>query len=138
MKLRAEAVILLKNGQQVAGEVVQILLIQLPHDGAVDSHIPRVFRRRAVDKNVAGMHVRMKKTVAKHLGEKDFNPALGEQFDVNLLLFKRRDVAYRHAVNSLTHHHLLAGQWPVHFWHIDKIARLEVSPQLRRVGSFTL
>ena len=76
MKFGAEPIILLKNGEQVACEVIQILVVELTNNRAVHRNVAGVLWARAVNKDVTGMHISVKKTVAKYLSEKNLHPPL--------------------------------------------------------------
>ena len=107
-------------------------------DSAVHGHVARVFGGRAVDEDIARVHVGVKKAIPKYLSEKDLHAALGKQLDIYLLLLERRNIAYRHAIYPFADHDLLAGERPVHFGYIDQVTRFKVASQLRRVSRFTL
>ena len=66
----------LKNSEQIACEVIQISVVELTDNRAVHRNITGIFRMRAVNKDITGMHIRVKKTVAKYLSEKMLHPSL--------------------------------------------------------------
>ena len=80
----------------------------------------------------------MKKTVAEHLCKKDFDAALCQQFDIHLFLLQRLNITHRRAIDALADHHLLAGEWPMHFRHINQIPGRKVATQLGGICGFSL
>ena len=69
---------MLKNSQQIAGEVIQILFVYLANNRTVDRHVARVIGFGAVDEDVAWVHIGMEKAVAKNLGEENLHATLGQ------------------------------------------------------------
>ena len=78
MQFGAESVVLLENGQQIAREVIQILLVYLTNNRTVDRHVARIIRFGAVDEDVARVHVGVEKAVAKYLSEENLHAPLGQ------------------------------------------------------------
>jgi hypothetical protein len=138
MKFGAQPVILLKNGEQIPRQVIQVLVIDLANDGAVDRYVSGILGLGAIDKNIARVHIGVKETVAEYLREENFDAALCQQLDINLFALERFDVTDGHAVYSLADHDLLTRQWPVHLGNVDEITVLKVPPQLCSIGRLSL
>ena len=120
----------MENSEQIARQIVKILFIELADNGAVHSNISRVIWLAAVHKNITRVHVGVKKTVAKYLGEENFNAAFSQQFQIDLFPLEGVNVANRHTVNALADHYVLAGQRPVHLRDVNQLAGLKVPLEL--------
>ena len=70
--------ILLKKGDKIFGQVTFICRIQSADNATIDPNILWVQWFVRGDKNIAGMHVGMEKTVAEYLSEKYFNATFGQ------------------------------------------------------------
>ena len=81
------------------------------------------------DEDVAGMHVGMKETVAKRLGEKDLDAIVRELLHVHARFLQGRDIAYRDAGDAFHHHHIRAREVPVDLWHVQQCRILEIGAQ---------
>ena len=137
MQLRDLAVVALEEGDQVARQVVLVLVGEAADDAAVDGDVLRAPGRAGADEDVAGVHVGMEEAVAKHLGEENFHATFGQQFHVGALVGQGRQVSHRDAVDALHHQHLMAAQVPVHLRHVEQWRAVEVAPQLAGVGRLT-
>ena len=71
------AVISVKEGQKIFSKIAFVLPIQCANDTAVDPDPLWVVRVLIGNKDIAGMHIGMKETVAKDLRKKHFNATLG-------------------------------------------------------------
>ena len=82
------------------------------------------------------MHVGVKKTVAEHLREEDFDAGARQPRDVDALLAQCGDLVHGRAVHALHHHHVLGAVVPVHLRHEQQRRAFEIAPQLARVRGF--
>ncbi|SAJ33735.1 Uncharacterised protein [Enterobacter cloacae] len=134
MQLGDLAVVALEEGDQVARQVVLVLVGQAADDAAVHRDVLRAPGRAGADEDVAGVHVGMEEAVAEHLGEEDLHAALGQCLEVGALVAQGFQVGHRDAVDALHHQHLGPAPVPVDLWHVEQRRAFEVAPQLRGVG----
>ena len=70
------AVISVKEGQKIFSKIAFVLPVQCANDTAVDPDPLWVVRVLIGNKDITGMHIGMKETVAKDLRKKHFNATL--------------------------------------------------------------
>ena len=130
MQARDLVVVAAENRQQVAPEIVLVGLAERADNRAVDGDVTGVFGVAGIDEDVARVHVRVEKTIAKHLGKENLHAALAEHLEIDPFGAQRVQRRDRDAVNALHYHDPAPRIVPEHFRHIDQAAIGEVAPQL--------
>ena len=82
------------------------------------------------------MHVAVKKTIAKHLGEKYRHAITREFFHVHPGIAQALGLTNRHTLHALHHHHIGHAVVPNHFRNHDQIKPRHVASQLGCAGGF--
>ena len=102
-------VVAIEHGEEVLGEVVLVARIQRADDAEVHGRIARLRRVVGQHEDVARVHVGMEEVVPEHLREEDLDAILGQALEVRAHFAQPVDVADRHAVDALHHHHVGAA-----------------------------
>ena len=108
-------VVPVEESQQVFREILLVRLPKRSHDAEVHRPVLPVF----TDKNIARVHIGMKKAVAKRLGEKNLYPVVGKLAQINAGLLDGVDIPDRDTVDALHYEHLTPAVLPIHLGHID-------------------
>ena len=119
--------------EEILREVALVAVAERAHDAEVERDVLAVMRRIDGDKDVARMHVGMKKAVTEHLRKKDLDTSAGKLLQVDGGARQFVDPADRDAGHPLHHQHFGVGPVPVDFRHEQQRRMLEVAPQLRAV-----
>ena len=130
------AVVAVEEGEEVFGEVVLVFGGERAHDAEVDGAVARRFGVSGVHEDVAGVHVGVEEAVAEDLGEKDFDAALGQHFEVGAGGVDGGFVGDVGGADALHHHHVFAAVAPVHFGNVEERRVFEVGAQLAGVRRF--
>ena len=124
-------VIAIEKSREILGQIALIEFTQRPHDAEIHR---REARTGAVlagqDEEISRMHVGVKEMVAKHLGKKDLDAALGEHLEIDTGAPETFAVADMQPVHALHYQHVFAGVIPEHFRHVHAIGIGEVASQL--------
>ena len=118
MRHRHRLVIAIEKRGEIAGEIIFILVGKRTHDAEIDAGINAVLQH----KNIAGMHVGMEKTIAKHLREKYFHAVRRESGDIDAVRPQLREVIDRQKIHALEHQRIAVGVIEIHFRHVKQCA----------------
>ena len=88
-------VIAVEEGEEVDGEVAFVVIGQRTDNAEIKGDVAVV----SGDQNIAGMHIRMEKTVAEDLREEDFHSVIGEFMQIDAVCFEFGDIGYRRTVH---------------------------------------
>ena len=116
--------------QKILCQIAPISISQGADNAKVHAHILANVVSVSSHRNVARMHVGVKKTIAEHLREKYFNAVAGQLFNVDASVAQLVDLVDWRGVQSLHHHHVLLAPVPVHFGHVEQRRAGEIAAQL--------
>ena len=80
MRIGHTTVIAIKKREEIDRQIMPINLGQSPHNTAIQRNVMPALRTLRTDKHIARMHVRMKKSVSKHLRKENLNPVARQTF----------------------------------------------------------
>ncbi len=129
-------VIAVEKGEKDLGKVALILGSQGAADAEIHGNIGGEVRVADIHKQVAGVHVGMKKIVLEHLGEKYFHAVFRKLLHVDAGRPQRFEIVDRNTSDPFQDKHAGAGVIPVHVGDVEQWRVLEVAPQLRGVRTF--
>ena len=136
MQLGNALVVAPKKRNEVLRQVFLVEFSQRANDAKVQRDVAAKRQGVDADLDVAGVHVGMKKTVAKDLREKDGHAVARQLGNVHSSVPQRRSTADGHALHALHHDHGLGAQLPVHLGNHHQVQAGHVAAQLRSVGRF--
>ncbi len=114
-------VVLIEKGAEVFSQIMQMRRRQRTNDAKIQCDIRRIGRIGRIDHDVARMHIRVEKVVAKNLGIKNFHTAARQHFQVHVGRFEAIQIVDGDAGYALHHHDVFFAVRPVNLWHV-KIA----------------
>src|SRR5579864_1829355 len=83
VRCRNAAVVAPEERQEVLREIALVALRQRAHDAEVERDVPGVIGRVDADEDIARVHIRVKKAVAEHLREEDFDAGAREALEID-------------------------------------------------------
>src|SRR3546814_6921270 len=101
MKLRNTMVITPKKGQEILGKIVFVELRQRTYDAEVKRNVTPQGFRPVGHENVSGMHVGMKKAVAKDLRKENLDACSAQLAGIDTGRFQSFGLADRDAAHAL-------------------------------------
>ena len=125
-------VITVEKCQKVLGKITLVRLVQGAHDAKINGPVLSV----RTNEYVSRVHVRMKETVAKSLGEKDLDSIVCQLFHIDTSIADGIDIADRNAADPFHHHDIAPCMLPIDLRDIDDVRVGEIVSQLSRIGSF--
>ena len=131
-------IIAVEKSQEIDRQIVSIDFGQGADNAAIKRNIVTTLRALGANEYIPRMHIRMKKSVAKHLCEENLHAVTRQTFQVHIHLGQRIQVRHWHAIHPLHHHHAPRGVIPADFRHGDQIAALHIVAQLAGVGRLAL
>ena len=126
-------VVAAEEGKEVLGKIILVAVGQRADDAEIERDITAV----RSDKNVAGVHVGVEKTIAEYLGKKDFNAGGREFGEVDAIGAQLVDLRNRRALHALHDHDGRGAPVPVNFRDDQQLRLAKVAPQLRGIRCFT-
>ncbi len=126
MQFSHAVIITIEKGEKVLRQITLIKAVERAHNAKIHRDILTVIG----DKNIAGMHVRMKKTVVEYLGEENDHSPFRQGFQINAAPHQFINVADRRAGNTLQHHDVLARMRPVNLGNINQFRVFKIASQL--------
>ena len=126
-------VVAAEEGKEVLGKIILVAVGQRADDAEIERDITAV----CGDKNVAGVHVGVEKTIAEYLGKKDFNAGGREFGEVDAISAQLVDLRNRRALHALHDHYGRGAPVPVNFRDDQQLRLTEIAPQLRGIRCFT-
>ena len=130
MQFGNPAVVTVQKCQEIVSQVALIVFTEGTHDAEIHHHDARTAFRARLDKDIAGVHVRVEETVPEHLGEENLHPAFSQPFQIHPRLLQRRRVADGDTGYAFHHHHVPARQLPQDLGDVKHIGVGKIAAQL--------
>ena len=129
-------VIAAKERQEVLRQILFIELGQRAHNAKVQRDVAPKRGCIQAHHDVAGVHVRVEKSITKHLREKQGHAIARQLRDIHPRFAQSIHLTDGHALHALHHHHFGVAVIPENFWNQHQVQPLHIAAQLRRIGGF--
>ena len=130
------AIVPAEERQEILREIAFVSLGERTHDAEVQSDVFASVGGVGRDEDIAGMHVGVKKSVAKHLSEKYLDSRARKPRKIDSLLDQRLALADRRTQHALHHHHLAGAPVPVDLGDKQQGRVQKIPAKLRAVCRF--
>ena len=127
-------VIAAEEGEKVFCQIAPIIVGQAADDAEIHADVLPQMCAIGAHRDIARMHVGVKKAIAKHLREENLHALTREFLNVHSRGTQLFDLVDRRGVQPLHHHHRLLAPVPIHLGHVEQWRACKVAPQLGAVG----
>ena len=127
MQLCDAIVVAFKKRKEIFGQVMLVAFAQATDDSKIYRYIFWLLRVGRIDKNVARVHIGVKKIVPENLFEKYINTILGQPSHICVQFMQFVYMSDGYAADSLHDHDIEATIVPMDLWYMQKIRVFKIT-----------